>query len=204
MHKTAARLALATMFATTLGAAQAAWIGFDDLTPTEYPDSWWDTDVNPIDPQAYADQGVVIEGGWLWPGDYPQQSMRASAGTRITFSGASLPTHVSLHVRWLPEDILNIRASGPAGYTDNFHLWGYEFGPSPPRDFGDQRISFSSSSGISSVSFSDSVFMRFPAYVDNIWFGNVAAVPEPAPLLLAGIGVLALWARRRATRDRRA
>lgn len=205
MAMTSTRIAGAAALAVTLGTANAAWIGFEDLTMTVYPDSWWTPYVQPIDPQAYAAQGVTIQGGWLWPADGPTgQSMRASDDTVITFASASLPTHVSLHLRWLPEDILDIRASGPAGYTDNFHIWGYEHGPSAPRDFGNQRISFTSANGISSISFADSGFMRFPAYVDNIWYGNVAAVPEPAPLLLAGVGVLALWARRRATRNRSA
>jgi hypothetical protein len=199
MHKTAIRLALAASLAAPLGSANAAWIGFEELTMTVYPDSWWTPYVQPIDPQAYAARGVIIDGGWLWPADGPTgQSMRASGDTVITFAGASLPTHVSLHLRWLPEDILDLRASGPSGYSESFHVWGYEHGPSAPRDFGNQRISFSSESGISSLSFGDSHFMRFPAYVDNIWFGNVAAVPEPAPLLLAGVGALALAWRRQA------
>lgn len=207
MAHIATRFALAASLAASLAApfatAHAAWIGFDDLTVTDYPDSWWDTYVNPIDPQVYASQGVIIEGGWLWPADHPySQTMRASDDTRITFTGAILPTHVSLHLRWLPEDILDIEASGPSGYSSTFHSWGYGDGPSVPGNFGNQRISFSSAGGISSLSFGDSGFMRFPAYVDNIYFGNVAAVPEPAPLLLAGIGMLALWARRRATRAR--
>jgi hypothetical protein len=203
MLQTATRLALAASFAASLGTANAAWIGFDDLTVGEGDFNIWTPYVQPIDPQTYAAQGVILEGGWLWPGQAPfGQSMRPSEEARITFTAATLPTHVSLHVTWLPEDILNIQASGPGGYSTTFHSWGYEFGPSPPRNFGDQRISFTSASGISSLSFGTSVFMRFAPYVDNIYFGNVAAVPEPAPLLLAGVGVLALWARRRATQKR--
>lgn len=203
MRKIAAHLALAASLAGSLGTAHAAWIGFDDLIAEDGDFSIWNPYVQRIDPQAYASQGVIIEGGWLWPGLAPSQMMRASGETRITFTSATLPTHVSLHVRWLPEDVFDLRASGPGGYSTAFHLYGYQDGPNAPRGFGNQRISFSSASGISSLSFGDSIFMRFPAYVDNIYFGNVAAVPEPAPLLLAGIGALALfWARRRATRPR--
>lgn len=207
MHTTAARLALATLLATLLtatpGTAQATWIGFDELPAPDEPDSFWDVYVNPIDPTAYAAQGLILEGGWLWPGGPPLgHSVRVAADTRLTFTAATLPTHVSFHATWLPEDILDIRATGPGGYAATFHSWGYEHGPSAPANFGNQRISFSSASGISSLSFGDSGFRRFPPLIDNLYFGNVAAVPEPAPLLLAGAGVLALWARRRATRGR--
>ncbi|WOB07552.1 PEP-CTERM sorting domain-containing protein [Piscinibacter gummiphilus] len=203
MRKTATRLALASSLVTALAPTHAAWIGFDDLPVDDYPDSFWDVYVNPIDPQSYAAQGVILEGGWLWPGGPPLgHSVRVSDDTRITFATTALPTHVSFHATWLPEDILDIRATGPDGYTATFHSWGYEHGPSAPANFGNQRISFSAASGIASLSFGDSRFMRFPPLIDNLYFGNVAAVPEPGPLLLAGIGGLALWARRRATRAR--
>ncbi len=203
MLKTATRVAFAASLAASCGTANAAWIGFDDLTVGEGDFHIWTPYVQPIDPQAYAAQGVILEGGWLWPGQPPfSQSMRPSDAARITFATGALPTHVSLHVTWLPEDILNIQASGPDGYSTTFHSWGYEFGPSAPANFGNQRISFTSASGISSLSFGNSVFMRFAPYVDNIYFGNVAAVPEPAPLLLAGAGLVALWVRRWATQKR--
>ena len=200
MHSTSrlARALLIGLAAATAGTAQATWIHFEDLTVTDYPDSMWDVYVNPIDPQAYAAQGVVIEGGWLWPADHPySQSMRVSNETRITFQRASLPTHVSLHARWLPEDVLDIRATGPGGYSTAFHSHGYGDGPSVPPDFGNQRISFSSAGGISSLSFADSGFMRFPALIDNVYYGNVAAVPEPASALLAVAGLLTFALRRR-------
>ncbi|MET0334600.1 MAG: PEP-CTERM sorting domain-containing protein [Rhizobacter sp.] len=198
--RTAISIALAAAFCT----AHAAVIDFDDLQVGNYPSSMWEPYVDPIAPQAYARQGVVIEGGWLWPADHPwSQSMRVSPDTRITFIGASLPTRVSLHLRWLPEDVLDLRAVGPSGYTSTFHSFGYGDGPSVPPDFGNQIISFQSAAGISSLSFADSSFMRFPAWVDDLSLGNnVPAVPEPGPLLLAGAGLLLLGARHRRSATR--
>jgi hypothetical protein len=193
----AVRVMTAGLFAAQVFTAEAALIDFEELQLTN-PQGDLDFYSNPIPEQTYASQGVLITDGYLWPADHRSgQSLRPSDNTRFTFTG-TLPTFVSLTVLWLPEDILNIDASGPSDWTSRFHSWGYEHGPNVPPNFGNRVISFASLTGISSISFADSSFMRFPAYIDSIYVG---AVPAPASAALLGAGLVALWVRRRRCKD---
>jgi hypothetical protein len=67
--------------------------------------------------------------------------------------------------------------------------------PFNPRSFA----SFHSESGIASLWFETETFPRLEAKLDNLYFGNVPAVPEPAAIALwaAGLGVIGVAVRRR-------
>jgi hypothetical protein len=186
--------------AVPLCAAQAALIDFDDLPPPDPPEGMWEHSTTPIDVNAYASQGVLIAGSFVAEGVSGGQALRASSSSLFTFIG-TLPSFVSMQANWLPEDILNIQAVGPSGWASTFHVFGYQDGPSVPPGFGDQVISFASPSGISSLSFAGSQFNRFPARIDNLYFGPVPAVPVPASALLLGAGLLTMgFVRRRMLR----
>lgn len=201
-------LALAAS-ALLAASAQAALITFDEL-PWRPIDSFYDY---PVDTQ-YASLGVTFDIGYLSQTYYPSnppaylnQYLLGGHDMRVTFSG-SLPSHVSFNMSSpygaASESYVaaldangNVVGRGRTGGTypagDRDPPWAEDL---PYR--ANRYISFSSASGIAALSFYDAYGSRLSTSIDNLYFGAVAAVPEPTSLILgaAGLGVLA-WARRR-------
>jgi hypothetical protein len=184
-------------------ASHAVLLTFDELPwPEPGPDDP-SPPYLPID-DHYADLGVTFSGGLLsrWPGTVsPPQMVLGGYEFSIHFTG-ELPRHVSFYITSTLSDAESWAiAQGPQGYTARGGTGGWPGGPHPipypempvPNSF----VSFSSPHGIERLDFFNAYQQRFSAIVDNLYFGPVPAVPEPAPLLLGAAGALALAIYRR-------
>ena len=200
-------VALTCLASTT---AQAAFITFDEFPYKPlFPDepSWSD---HPITDE-YASLGVVIDGGYLQPaGADPafrdSQFLLGGPYLSIRFTGADLPTHVALAFRSpQPGFRATVGAMGADGSflrsfdTGGDYFAGLDDGWVRDRPYTAYNLaSFSSQSGVSGLFFDVAIGTRITAKIDNLYFGNVPAVPEPATLAMwaAGLGVVALARRR--------
>ena len=188
--------------------AQATLITFDDLPwqpPAIDPNAWY---AQPVTNQ-YASLGVVIDEGYLTQGTQtisPPQFLMGGPNMSITFTGSTLPRYVSLYLSAANENLESfVDAYGPGGFLGSGNTGGYTPGPDGsaftpyvPNSY----ITFSSTTGISYLSFGNAYDLRESAILDNLYFGAVPAVPEPSSAVLAGVGLLSLlgvtrWQRRR-------
>ncbi|HEX3139347.1 MAG TPA: PEP-CTERM sorting domain-containing protein, partial [Rhizobacter sp.] len=123
----------------------------------------------------------------------------------ITFTDATLPTYVSLDfgspsfefratVTALGANGQVIGSANSGGhYLDENYNW--VLSPYRPRSFA----SFHSEGGISRLVFETETHPSVQFKIDNLYFGNVPTVPEPATIALwaAGLGVIGAAMRRR-------
>lgn len=163
--------------------AHAAFIDFEDLPPIPGNE---DLNGYPVTNQ-YAHLGVTFEDNVYlvhWTENATLVSFLDDDSLSFRFSG-TLPTHVSFDV--LSGRALSVRWRGATGRGSNIEL-----------DRG-SHVSFTSQAGIALVKIVHPVGVR-PDYItfDNLYFGSVPAVPEPAPFAMAGVGLLVLaWRRSR-------
>ncbi len=201
-------VALACLAST---AAQAAFITFDEFPYTPlFPDEpgWSD---HPIT-NEYTSLGVVIDGGYLQPAYADpafgnSQFLLGGPHLSIHFTGDDLPTHVALAFSSPQEGFrATVGAMGTDGrYLGSFDTGGDYFGGPDDGWVRDRPYtafnlaSFSSQTGVRGLFFDVATGTRFMGKIDNLYFGNVPAVPEPATLAMwaAGLGVFALARRRR-------
>ena len=206
------RTAAAVAFAFTASAAQAALITFDELEwrPIEY---WFD---HPVTDQ-YADLGVTFQGGYLAQTYHPDpqpphanQYLLGSIDFNVTFSG-TLPTYVSLNLSSpygeSSESYVTALGADNAvvgrGRTGGYYPDGSQ-DPPMGQDLpyqANRYITFYSASGIASLSFGDAYGSRLSSTIDNLYFGNVPAVPEPATLALWAAGLAVVTAARKRRRS---
>lgn len=189
--------------------AHATLITFDEL-PWHPIDSFSDY---PVDTQ-YAAQGVTFSSAYLAQSytpdpqpPHPNQYLLGAIDFTVTFSG-TLPQYVSFNMSspYGESSESYVTAIGPGstivgtGRTGGYYPDGTQEPPyRQDLPYQDNRyISFYSATGIRGLSFGDAYGSRLASSIDNLYFGAVPAVPEPASLMLgaAGLGVLA-WARRR-------
>ena len=192
-------------------AAQATFISFDERprNPPGSVEGDWRAD--PIYDE-YASLGVSFQDAYLmYTGSDPvyakSQYLLGGNGFGITFTDAvNLPTHVSLSfsAAW-PDFISTVGAvdgtGRVVGYFDTGGLtWagpddGWVSTPYQPHS----HASFFSEAGISRLFFYAEGGTRLQGKIDNLYFGNVPAVPEPATLGLwvAGLAGLAIAGYRR-------
>jgi hypothetical protein len=205
-----ARALVAAGIAVAAGSAQATLITFDEL-PWRPIDSFFDY---PVDTQ-YAALGVTFSPGYLAQTYYPSnppahlnQFLLGGHDLSVTFTG-TLPQFVSFNMsspyRAASESyVVALDANGREvgrGRTGGFYPDGSQ---DPPwvQDLPYQHnrwISLSSTSGIAGLQFWDAYGSRLSTEIDNLYFGAVPAVPEPATLALwgAGLAVVAAVGRRR-------
>jgi len=182
--------------------AQAVLIDFDDLTyvpvDEEFP-SFADTPVT----DQYASLGLYVADGYLLPyldSDEPDfisgPNFLLGGNTLTLWFGGELPTHVGMYVMSPQEDAIFLEAYGTSGLIATVQTAGYAgpFIDSPyvPK----QYVTFDASEGISQIDVRGYYNSRVSAMIDDITL-TYAAVPEPSPLALMGIGLAALIYRRR-------
>jgi hypothetical protein len=194
----------------TAGHAQATLITFDEL-PWHPIESFSDY---PVDTQ-YAPLGVTFLTGYLQQTYYPtnppahlNQYLLGGHELAVTFSG-DLPNYVSFNMS-------SPYSAASESYVVALDSSGHEVGrgrtggtyPDGSQDppFGqdlpyqaNRLISLSSTTGIASLQFWDAYGSRLSTSIDNLYFADVPAVPEPASLALwgAGLAVVAVARKRR-------
>lgn len=192
------RVAAALLLGACAAGAQATLITFDDLPPPYPPDEFASTPVT----TEYASLGLIVNEGYLVGSGVPgsDQALLGAPTMSLSFTG-TLPTWVSLYVSAPNQDQVYVDATGPGwGASVTTDGWGPPGTQTPYRP--NQHVSFHSVSGISDLRLSAFYFLRVGMVIDNLYFGNVAPVPEPASLALLGAGVLTLAAVRRTRRQR--
>jgi hypothetical protein len=192
------RATVAKVAAAVLGLAalhaQAVLITFDDLPPPDPEGGFASTPVT----DEYASFGLIVNGGYLGGSGVPgtNQVLYGAPTLHLSFTG-DLPNYVSLYVSAPNEDRVTVEATGP-GYARTVRTDGYSWPPETATPYRDnQYVSFHSATGISNLDLGAFYFLRTGPVIDNLYFGNVAPVPEPGALVLAAAGGLAMWAARR-------
>lgn len=179
--------------------AHAVFIDFDDL---EYVPSHPVFDFFADHPltDEYLDRGLLIEGGFLasWGNSNPESIISApnyllgGNWLSLIFVGDVLPVYVSMYVTAGNGDAGYLEAHGADGWVELQQTPG-EAGPQT-RPFQEKNfISFYHSPGIQSITMWSYWGSRVSLIVDDLTYEY--AVPGPSPLVLLGIGLLALILR---------
>jgi hypothetical protein len=202
------------LLGAALPAARATLITFEERPwiygPEEY--AWYS---NPITTE-YDGLGVRITDGYLQPADplsagFPNtQFLLGGPFFGISFTNDVLPSFVSLAFSSpLPGLRATVSAYGTGGTLLGSFDTGGEYWAGPEQGWISSRpyqarslASFHADSGISFLSFGTEGSTRITGKIDNLYFGQVAAVPEPAMLALWAVGlvVIALLTPRSALR----
>jgi len=205
--------AAAAAIALASASAQATFITFDELSWVPI-DAFFD---NPVTTQ-YASLGVTFETGYLAQTNYSglppahiNQYLLGAHDMLVSFSG-TLPLYVNLNMSspWGESSESYVTALDAdrkivgQGRTGGYYPDGSQDPPGGRQDLpyqANRPIFLSSSSGIAFLQFGDAYGSRLSSSIDNLYFGVVPAVPEPATiaLLCAGLAVL-VWGRRRSPR----
>lgn len=186
--------------------ARAAIITFDDI-PYIPVDPEWPQFSDVVVTDQYLSQGLLIQGAYLGR-RYPVEDNLANPQflsgwnfMRMTFVGDRLPNYVTMTVSSVFDYANIINFYGPDGHLFKMITSG-STGIEPNKPYrADQPISFTSTTGISEITFEGYYGSRWGTLVDNLKFkpSSRTTVPEPGLLLLfcLGIGVLALSRCRR-------
>ena len=193
---------LSLLLALATHAAHAVLITFDERPwrQGDYePDDW----INDPITDEYAALGVHISGGFLQRatgGPFESlgtgQFLIGGSQFSISFSG-SLPQYVSLDFRMVsPPGETYVTAHFSGGGSQTARSGGLQYGGPDVGWFATPYTVFNHASfhgnGISSLEFAAFDTGRFTGYIDNLYFGNVPAVPEPSSIALALSGALVM------------
>jgi hypothetical protein len=178
-------------------AAQAKLITFGELPWNPSDDPTIGFADQPVTDQ-YAAQGVVFSMGYLKGGETgPQDQYLLGGPVMGVFFTDVLPRHVSFDFSSAAFGGAFVDAYGPDGFLGQITTGGDL--SQPTQGFLDVHASFSSPGGISYLGFDNYYHLRTPVYLDNLYYGAIAPVPEPASGVLMGAGLAGLlaWRRRR-------
>ncbi len=172
--------------------ASAEVINFDDLERVDDP-FWAAQEVT----NEYESKGLIIDGGYL--GKYwREQGEEIVSGPNYLQGGpylyfsfvGKLPKFVSLVVTSNNQDVVYLGANCGDGSVLHAETPGWA-GPEKNTPFKAKNvITFVSQHGISSIGFGAFYFLRTSAMIDDVTYHY--ELPEPAPLLLFGLGLFAL------------
>lgn len=191
-------------------AAHATLITFDERPYSPEIPGDYTFSADPIG-DYYAHLGVGLSGAFLRPSfhdpDYRSQWLLGGNGYSISFTDAVLPTYVSLvfgsPLQQFRSTVTAFDADGNVVGTAN--TGGSFIGSVDPLRWdrtpydATTHGNFHAESGIARLVFETETHPRTEARFDNLYFGNVPAVPEPATVAMwaAGLAVMAAAGRRR-------
>lgn len=191
-------LAAALLAMAPVAKATATLITFDDLVRPPGPD-WMVTD-------QYQPLGLLVQGGGVahYPPDHWDPTVSSpyavndwfGPGLTLSFVGV-LPSFVSLYVSNYKDGSVYLQAGGPGGFAANAVTKGDNPPDYIPEYVPKQFVSFSSTTGISTISLRGTFDSRGEIVIDNLFFGAAPPVPEPSTYLMLGAGLLMLAASRK-------
>lgn len=196
-------IVLAFMLALASNPARATTITFDERPWKPGPEgNSFDTD--PITTE-YDALNVRFTDGYLQPsGPGSSQTLLGGPNFTVGFVG-TLPRFVSLtFFGVVPPGASFVSAIGADGIS-TFSTGGVSYPTSPggpPSETPFHPVvhaSFKSQAGISGLTFGSFFSTRITGQIDNLYFGNVPAVPEPSTvvLMVSGLGMLIVGRRLR-------
>jgi hypothetical protein len=206
------RCGMPLLLGCTVASVNATLITFDEYPYVPGPPgdeyAWY---ADPIG-NRYDALGVDIGDGFLRPPESDvvytrSQFLLGGPSFTIRFTGP-LPTYVSLSFTSpSPSLQATVSATGPGSFaamadTGGFRWGGPDVGFIETPYHAHSIASFHSAQGIAQLDFSTYAISRTIGKIDNLYFGNVPAVPEPGALVLGAVGLGLIGAM--AKRQRRA
>lgn len=200
-------LLIATLFACCVcPAVHAVIINFDDIEHVVPEDECYCFYVHPLTDE-YAAQGLMIEGGYLWPyeEEYPEWDDIVVSRPNFLIAGTTmnlrfierLPSVVSLRLSPFFDAAVIIDIYGAEGWLRQVITDGYAGSLDDPGAQRKQLLSFTAPEGISLISFRGYYNSRVSGAIDDITYSYAVDEPSPwLPMLFGLTGIILLRGRK--------
>jgi hypothetical protein len=203
LKKTVAPAAIFFSLSLLSSVSHAVLINFDDLV-REPGDSEFPCFCDHPLTNEYEAQGLIIDGGFL--AEYDENSAVQSGPNYLLGSNfltlrfvGTLPTFVSMYVSAASMEKIFLNAWGTDGLIGQQQTEGDSSPDEGTPYVPNQFISFTSATGIASITLEGFYNLRVSSMVDDLTY-EYASVPEPTPLMLLALGLLGLGCRKFAKR----